>query len=45
MTTSTAADQVSIEGGEFTMGAENFYPEERPTRRVRVERFSIIGMP
>jgi formylglycine-generating enzyme required for sulfatase activity len=39
--TSMTADPVSIEGGEFTMGSENFYPEERPTRRVRVERFSI----
>ena len=38
---SMTADQVSIEGGEFTMGSENFYPEERPTRRVRVEPFSI----
>jgi len=28
-----------IEGGEFSMGDERFYPEERPVRRVSVEGF------
>jgi sulfatase modifying factor 1 len=32
---------VPLPGGEFTMGSESFYPEERPVRRVRVEPFSI----
>jgi sulfatase modifying factor 1 len=30
-----------IPGGEFTMGDERFYPEERPTRRVTVDGFWI----
>jgi formylglycine-generating enzyme len=38
---SVSIDQVPLEGGEFTMGSENFYPDERPLRRVRVERFAI----
>ena len=42
---STPTDQLFIQGGEFTMGSENFYPEERPTRRVRVESFSIDRYP
>jgi len=25
-----------LEGGEFAMGSERYYPEERPVRRVRV---------
>ncbi len=32
---------IAIPGGRFTMGAENFYPEERPLRDVVVEGFSI----
>ncbi|MEA2719501.1 MAG: formylglycine-rating enzyme [Candidatus Eremiobacteraeota bacterium] len=32
---------VEIAGGEFWMGSESFYPEERPVRRERVEPFSI----
>ena len=32
---------VTIPGGEFLMGSEAFYPEERPVRRVRVETFRI----
>ena len=34
-------DVVPIPGGEFLMGAERFYPEERPVRRVAVDAFSI----
>ncbi len=43
--TSVAIDQVPIESGEFTMGSENFYPDERPLRRVRVDRFAIDRYP
>ena len=32
---------VSIKGGEFLMGSNDFYPEERPARRVCVESFAI----
>jgi sulfatase modifying factor 1 len=32
---------VSLPGGEFLMGSESFYPEERPIRRMAVEAFSI----
>jgi sulfatase modifying factor 1 len=34
-------DMVPIPGGEFLMGSERFYPEERPSRRVTVDGFSI----
>ncbi len=30
-----------IEGGEFAMGSEDFYPDEGPVRQVNVERFAI----
>src|SRR3954471_15033661 len=30
---------VWIPGGEFAMGSEAFYPEERPVRRVAVDGF------
>lgn len=43
--TSITLDQVPVEGGEFTMGSEKFYPDERPLRRVRVERFAIDRYP
>ncbi len=36
---------IRIEGGEFRMGSEDFYPEERPVRRVRVEAFEIDPYP
>lgn len=32
---------VSIPGGAFLMGSEDFYPEERPVRRVEVRGFWI----
>ena len=32
---------VPIPGGEFLMGSERFYPEERPARRVAVDGFWI----
>jgi formylglycine-generating enzyme len=30
-----------VEGGEFSMGSADFYPEERPVRRVAVDGFWI----
>ena len=32
-----AKNMVWVPGGEFLMGSEDFYPEERPVRRVAVE--------
>ncbi|KXV80027.1 gliding motility-associated lipoprotein GldK, partial [Acetobacter malorum] len=34
-----------IKGGSFTMGSEQFYPEERPRRRVSVSDFWIDKTP
>lgn len=34
-----------IRGGTFTMGSLNFYPEEAPLRRVRVDDFWIDEVP
>ena len=34
-----------IEGGDFLMGSENFYPEEMPVRRSRVGKFWIDEHP
>jgi formylglycine-generating enzyme len=34
-----------LPGGEFTMGSDRFYPEERPRRRVRVDPFWIDETP
>jgi formylglycine-generating enzyme required for sulfatase activity len=36
---------VWIPGGSFAMGAEDFYPEERPVRRASVEGFWIDARP
>lgn len=36
-----AADMVRLDGGEFRMGSEAFYPEEGPVRRVSVAPFEI----
>jgi len=36
---------VEIAAGEFTMGSADFYPEERPLRRVSVEAFAIDRCP
>ena len=36
---------VRLAGGTFTMGSENFYPEERPLRRVKVDPFWIDETP
>ena len=34
-----------LDGGEFVMGSERFYPEERPLRPVRVDPFWIDETP
>jgi formylglycine-generating enzyme len=34
-----AKDMVRVPGGSFLMGSEEFYPEERPVRRVEVDGF------
>jgi len=36
---------VWLSGGEFAMGSDDFYPEERPVRRVAVEGFWIDERP
>ena len=41
----TTGEIVQIQGGEFLMGSNDFYPEERPARRVRVESFAIDCWP
>jgi formylglycine-generating enzyme len=39
---STAADDmVHLDGGDFFMGSESFYPEERPVRRAHADAFAI----
>jgi formylglycine-generating enzyme required for sulfatase activity len=38
-------EMVSLAGGIFYMGSDNFYPEERPVRRVRVAPFWIDRFP
>lgn len=39
------SDMCHVGGGAFTMGSENFYPEERPRRRVSVDAFWIDATP
>jgi formylglycine-generating enzyme required for sulfatase activity len=34
-----------VPGGEFLMGSEDFYPEERPIRRVAVDGFFMDERP
>jgi sulfatase modifying factor 1 len=41
----TSAGMIWISGGEFTMGSDRHYPEERPARRVRVDGFWIATHP
>jgi formylglycine-generating enzyme required for sulfatase activity len=36
---------IRLPGGEFAMGSGDFYPEERPVRRVAVDGFSIDRHP
>jgi formylglycine-generating enzyme len=39
MVTRQMKDMVRISGGGFTMGSNDFYPEERPTQQVEVDGF------
>jgi sulfatase modifying factor 1 len=39
------AGMLRMGGGEFLMGSDRFYPEERPSRRVRVSPFWIDVSP
>lgn len=41
----TPPGMVRIEGREFVMGSDHFYPEEAPARRVRVDGFWIDATP
>jgi sulfatase modifying factor 1 len=36
-----ANNMIWVQGGEFRMGSEDFYPEERPVRRVGIDGFWI----
>jgi sulfatase modifying factor 1 len=47
MSTEPAApsSMVWLPGGEFTMGSEHYYPEERPRRQVHVDGFWIDRAP
>jgi formylglycine-generating enzyme len=38
-------NMVRVPGGAFTMGSDDFYPEERPARRVEVDGFWIDEHP
>jgi len=42
---STMSGMRRLPGGVFTMGSDQFYPEERPRRRVRVDAFWIDETP
>ena len=42
---SPAKNMVWIPGGEFLMGSDDFYPEERPAHRVAVDGFWIDPHP
>lgn len=43
--TMTKAGMKLIPGGTFTMGSDRFYPEEAPSRRVKVDPFWIDETP
>ena len=38
-------DMASIPAGMFLMGSNDFYPEERPVHRVRIDEFRIDKYP
>ena len=40
-----AKDMVWVPGGEFLMGSNEFYPEERPVHRVAVDGFWMDDHP
>jgi len=37
----TTNGTISLDGGEFLMGSEDFYPDEGPIRRKSIDRFQI----
>jgi formylglycine-generating enzyme required for sulfatase activity len=41
----TQPDPIPIDGGEFAMGSNEFYPDEAPVRRLRVDSFAIDPYP
>ena len=41
----TAENMAWVPGGSFLMGSEDFYPEERPVRRVEVDGFWMDARP
>ncbi len=41
----TDVRMIRLDGGEFSMGSDRFYPEERPVRRALVEPFCIDETP
>jgi formylglycine-generating enzyme required for sulfatase activity len=41
----THKNMVLIPGGEFLMGSDNYYPEEKPVHRVSVDSFYIDRYP
>jgi formylglycine-generating enzyme required for sulfatase activity len=43
--TETGKSMAWVPGGEFLMGSEDFYPEERPVRRVAVDGFWMDERP
>src|SRR3954451_270353 len=42
---SSTAGMALVLAGEFRMGAEHFYPEERPVHRVAIDPFRIDTAP
>ena len=42
---SVLQDMASIPAGMFLMGSNDFYPEERPVHRVRIDEFWIDKYP
>ncbi len=36
---------IQLDGGTFTMGSDDHYPEERPARQVKVDAFAIDATP
>src|SRR3954453_18583065 len=41
----STAGMALVPGGEFLMGAEDFYPEERPVHQVAIDPFRIDTAP
>ena len=39
--TTDKTDMVYLDGGQFSMGSDDYYPEERPVEKVQVDGFWI----